>query len=351
VTLAFVDPEERPEVARDLGIPASGAVLVEYGGGRELLLRLGETELTAALLRLLLRGENWIVAVTGHGERRFDGDANHDLRDFGAALKREGFRLHTLDLTGAAGIPDNTGVLIVADPRADFLLGEKALVADFLAQGGNLLWLADPDPTNTSSWLEGQLPVNRLPGAVVDARGAGLGLDDPRHVAVGSYAAHPLTAHLRSLTLFPGVAALVLRAASDDWRPSVLLSSSAASWNETGKIRGEVTRDPQAGEVIGPLPLAVALERNGQRVLVVGDSDFMSNAYLGNGGNLDLGLAMIRWLTANDALIEIPPPVAADARIELSRRSVAVLAAVFLIGIPLTMAATGILLHWRRRRR
>ena len=351
LTLEFVDPRVATEEARELAIPASGAVRVEYRGGSELLLKLSETELTGALLRLLLRGENWVVGITGHGERRFDGDANHDLRDFGAALKREGFRLHTVDLPGAAAIPENTGVLVVADPRVDFRLGEKALVADYLAQGGNLLWLADPDPDNASAWLEGQIPVNRLPGAVIDAQGARLGLDDPRNVAVGSYASHPLTAHLQSLTLFPQVAALGLRAAVDEWQSTVLLSSSAASWNETGEIRGEVSRDRQAGETLGPLALAIALERDGQRILVVGDSDFLSNAYLGNGGNLDLGLAMIRWLTANDALIDIPAPFAVDARIELPRQSVAVLAALFLIGIPLAMTTGGLLVHFRRKRR
>lgn len=353
LTLGFVDPGVATEEARQLAIPASGAVRVEYDGGSELLLlgQVNETGFTAALLRLLLRGENWVVAITGHGERRFDGDANHDLRDFAAALKREGFHLHTVDLPGAPAIPENTAVLVVADPRADFRLVEKALVADYLAQGGNLFWLTDPDPSNTSAWLETQLPVNRLPGAVVDAQGARLGLEDPRQVAVGRYAAHPLTAHLRALTLFPEVAALALRAGGDDWRSSVLFSSSAASWNETGEIRGEVSRNPESGETLGPLPLAVALERDTQRVLVMGDSDFLSNAYLGNGANLELGLAAVRWLTANDTLIAIPPPLAADARIELSRRSVAVLAALFLVGIPLAITVSGFLIHFRRKRR
>ena len=84
---------------------------------------------------------------------------------------------------------------------------------------------------------------------------------------------------------------------------------------------------------------------------MVGDGDFLSNTYLGNGGNLDLGLAMVRWLTDNDELIEIPAPVAPDARIELSRTAVAIIAGVFLVGIPGLMVVAGFTINLLRKRR
>jgi hypothetical protein len=185
----------------------------------------------------------------------------------------------------------------------------------------------------------------------VDAGDAGLGLDDPRMVAVGAYAAHPVTTHLKLLTLFPRVLALEPRAAAEEWTATVLLASSGASWNETGEVRGDVRRDATEGESAGPLPLAVALERGEQRIVVVGDGDFLSNAYLGNGGNLDLGLAMVRWLTYNDALITIPAPAATDARMEMPRQTIAVIAGVFLVGIPLLLVVTGLWITVRRKRR
>ena len=351
IKLAFVDLGESLDEVRELGIPASGAVRVVHNDGSELLLRLGETELTGALQRLLMRKDQWVVAVTGHGERRLDGDANHDLRDFAAALKRDGFQLHSVDLPGAAAIPENTAVLVIADPRAPFLIGEKALIADYLANGGNLLWLADPDPSGSTDWLEEQLPVNRLTGTVVDARGARLGFEDPRLVAAASDGSHPVTAHLQTLILLPHAAALAPRAAADDWTVTTLLSSSAASWNETAEVRGEVSRDAEAGESLGPLPLAVAMERDAQRVVVAGDSDLFSNAYLGNGGNLNLGLAMMRWLTVNDELIDIPAPIAPDARLALSPNATAGLAGTFLVGLPIAFLVAGFTISYARRRR
>ena len=350
MTLTFADPQDQEETARELGIPASGAVQVDYAGGTELLRQLNEVQLTSALQRLLMRGERWVVAVQGHGERRFDGDANHDYRDFARALKRDGFHLHDVNLA-AAPVPGNTGVLVVGDPRVAFMPEEQLAVADHIASGGNLLWFSDSGRADVAPWLWDQLPVSPLPGTVVDAGGAGLGLDDPRMVAVGAYAAHPVTTHLELLTLFPRVLALEPRAAAEEWTTTVLLASSGASWNETGEVRGDIRRDAAAGESAGPLPLAVALERGEQRIVVVGDGDFLSNAYLGNGGNLDLGLAMVRWLTHNDALITIPAPAATDARIEMPRKTVAMVAGIFLVGVPLLLVVTGLWITLRRKRR
>ena len=351
LTLKTVDPKQEADEARRLDIPASGAVNVEYGGGTELLLRLSETTLTSALQWLLVRGEHWIVAIKGHGERRLDGAANHDLRDFGEALQREGYRLHNVDLPATGAIPDNTGLLVIADPRAKLLLTEQAAIADYLARGSNLLWLADPDPTETSAWLEQLLPVNRLPGSVVDALGARLGMEDPRLVPVNHYAVHPVTSHMKAITLLPDTAALNVRAATEEWTSDILMSSSDASWNETGPVKGEVARNPESGETAGPLAVGLALERGEQRVVVLGDSDFLSNAYLGNGGNLDLGLNVVRWLTGNDSLLDIPAPAAPDARLELSPRTVALLAGFFLVLLPFGLIATGLAIRYRRKRR
>jgi len=43
-------------------------------------------------------------------------------------------------------------------------------------------------------------------------------------------------------------------------------------------------------------------ETTQQRIVVVGDGDFLSNAYLGNVGNLDMGLKMVSWLIHEDRL-------------------------------------------------
>ena len=76
-----------------------------------------------------------------------------------------------------------------------------------------------------------------------------------------------------------------------------------------------------------------------------------ANTYLGNGANLQLGINILNWLTLDDALITVPPRTAPDAQLNLSERALAVLAGVFLIGLPGILLISGWLISFQRRRR
>ena len=84
---------------------------------------------------------------------------------------------------------------------------------------------------------------------------------------------------------------------------------------------------------------------------IIGDGDFLSNTYLGNPGNLDLGLNVVRWLSHDDASIDIQVKSAPDTTLVLGNIARAVIAIGFLIGLPLLLLLTGIIIWLRRRRR
>ena len=86
-------------------------------------------------------------------------------------------------------------------------------------------------------------------------------------------------------------------------------------------------------------------------MVVLGDGDFLSNAFLGNGGNLDLGLNLINWLSSDDELIAIPARTSPDTQLVLSEVAVATIGLAFLAVLPLGLAAAGFVIWYRRRRR
>jgi len=143
-----------------------------------------------------------------------------------------------------------------------------------------------------------------------------------------------------------------------------ILRSSDKSWNETGHIpkAGEagdtIRQDADAGEIPGPLDLGFALsrisprpDRKEQRVVVIGDGDFLSNSFLGNGGNRELGQRVFDWLNGDDDQITVPDKSAPDRTLSLTQAELGALSVVFLVGLPLVLAASGMLIWWRRRRR
>ena len=88
-----------------------------------------------------------------------------------------------------------------------------------------------------------------------------------------------------------------------------------------------------------------------QRVVVLGDGDFLSNSFLGNGGNREYGQRVFDWLLGDDAQVQVPDRTAPDRELKLSQGTLALLAVGLLVALPLGLAACGWLLWWRRRRR
>ncbi|MDD5274570.1 MAG: GldG family protein [Methylovulum sp.] len=353
VSLSFIDPDSQPEKTRELAIGAEGLVLVEYQGRTEKLQFVDESTLTNALLHLANAKQRWVTFLTGHGERAPDGIANFDLGQFGKELARRKITALTLNLATVSAIPDNSALLVIAAPAVPLLAGEIDLIKHYIQRGGNLLLLTDPDNKNLDA-LQQQLGIRKLPGIIVDS-GAGLyGIDDPSFVLATAYPPHPVTRGLQIITLYPVAAALEHDKASG-FNAQPLLNSSSKTWTETGAIAGAVGFNANSNEKQGPLTFAYALTRTldnttEQRVIVIGDSDFLANTYLGNVGNLDMGLRLINWLIHDDQYIDIPAKIAIDKSLQLTQTTVALVGFGFLIIIPLLLIGTGFII-WRNRKR
>ncbi len=354
-----VDLTATPEVAREWAIGGAGALVVAYDGRREKVTTLSEAALSQALVRLL-RPPRPAYFLNGHGERSPTGQANHDAGLLGAALVRGGFVLEELDLiTGAA--PALDGVVVVASPRLALLDRELATLLGYLERGGNLLWLMEPAEERNTTLLADYLALAVAPGTVVDPSTASLGLQRTSLIPVVDYGSHPITAGLDAVTLFPTVASLEVQAL-EPWQITPLLRTGTSAWTELDSEPGESTLDPGAGERRGPLLLGVAMERpwqgatgggdaaRQQRVVVLGDGDFLSNAYLGNGANLDLALNIFNWLTRADTLLDIRLTATPDRQLDLSPQALSWLGMGFFLLLPGLSLAMGAWV-WRRRRR
>lgn len=203
-------------------------------------------------------------------------------------------------------------MLVIASPQRGYLAGELRAIERHIEGGGSLLWLLEPDQGPHPAQLLEMLGVTPLPGTVVDPNDADLGLDNPAIAIVNAYPEHPAVEHFRLVTLYPQAAALSLQPTTS-WQARALLTTLPRTWNETGPLKGRVARDPEQGELAGPLVLGYSLERRihdkTQRVIVLCDGDFLSNTYIGNGGNLDLGINLLRWLSGDEGLLDIPSRV------------------------------------------
>ncbi len=374
ITLRFVDPDMEPNKVRAAGVTMDGELVIAYQGRTQHVQRLSEEAITNALQQLARTGQRKIVFLAGHGERNPDGRANFDLGNFGKQLRNKGLQISQLNLTQTPAIPHNTAVLVIASPQVNLFPGEVRLIQDYVQQGGNLLWLAEPGGLHQLGPLAAQLGLKFDPGTVVDPTTRLLGISNAAFAVVARYPQQAVTQNLASVTLFPYAVAMNTDGVKAPWHATPLLRTMPRSWSETGPLEGEVRYD-KGKDVPGPLTIGVALQRpqpphdatphkgdkeeatttkppaGQQRVIVVGDGDFLSNTYLGNGANLELGERMINWLAHDDALIRIPPKAASDTKLAMSPTTGYLIGFGFLFVLPGGLLAAGIVIWLKRRKR
>ncbi len=84
-------------------------------------------------------------------------------------------------------------------------------------------------------------------------------------------------------------------------------------------------------------------------MVVVGDSDFASNAFLGMAGNRDLALNIINWLAQQENLISVRPRDPEDRRITLSQGQDRMIFWFTVFIVPGLLIAAAVHTWWRRR--
>jgi ABC-type uncharacterized transport system involved in gliding motility auxiliary subunit len=381
IEIEFVDPSKDPVKVKDYKIDQPGEVVVEYQGRREALRVLSESTVTGALQRLMDSGEHYVVFLEGHGERTLnpsssdeEGASQNGYVQLAQALREKGLKVQGLNLVKTPKVPDNTSVLVVASPTQKLLDGEIRIIDDYVKEGGNLLWLNDPAQPPGLEAVGKTLGITWENGFAVFPDYKELGSGSPAVYLATDYPPNPVTRDFVDVTAFPLVRPLTFDQDADraaGWDVLPLLQTSDRSWLETGPMQGPITFDDKAGDKIGPLTIGLTMSRPApqstapdakakpdadkpgvrvQRVAVVGDSDFLADANLGQLGNKQLGLNLIQWLASRDALLNIDVPKAPDTSLYLAGWTTWLVAVGYTLVLPVLLLGYGIT-RWVRRRR
>lgn len=260
----------------------------------------GERAVSAAILRLAHPVRRTICFSSGHGE--FDPESPHPVG--GASALARSLALGGYEIRRLAGtereIPADCGLLVVAGPRTMFTAQEIESVSSFLSRGGRALVLVD-DPH-----AAGLAPLLRVWGVELAPAPGG-----PRGAAVPAleYAAHDAARDMDNiLAVFSSPC--VVRPADD-----------APAGNRADKPRAEPIVFASVSDLGPRYPVAVASElaasgaggpRGATRLVVFGDSEFVSNGMLAGGreGNAMLFAAAANWLAGSPR--PRMPPAASD---------------------------------------
>ena len=383
ISIQYVDPDKNPALARQHQVQQYGTIVLNYKGRSERVTADTEQDITNGIIKVTTGTQRKVYFTQGHGEKDpISADQREGYSGLADALKGENYTVDKIVLAQTPAVPDDASMVVIAGPKTDFFPNEIDALKTYLGKFGKVLLALDPPDKPEDPALTGLITLARSYGievgndVVVDPRARMMGAEADVPFAA-SYPEHPITERFSVLTLYPLVRSVTPVAGGVEGRTGQpLVETSGDSWAETD-VKGlltsrQATIEPDKGDKQGPIPIAAAVAvaepppsnvaegsvvpsslndgtKPETRLVVVGDSDFGTNAVLGVSGNRDLFMNMAGWLTQQENLISIRPKEAGDRRIILTADQQRVLTLTSLFFIPAFIFGTGVYTWWRRR--
>jgi hypothetical protein len=375
LSFKLVDPMRDPVTTKAMNISNVGTIVVQCDNSRQDVARdamfdipdpydtpdakpkfTGEQAITSAILNVTSGIKRLVTFVKGHGEASISGYQPRDIAGLNELLSRENYDVDEIVLF-ENDIDPRTSVLAIVAPQQDFLDSEIEKLRSYVkGNKGHLLIALDPGKTfqKLEKLVFQEFGVLYNDDIIVDPRG----IQRNYWTVAPALIEHPITSpiiekemlglmfHCRSLTI----------EAKEGSRIDPILKTIDKAWakrevkpGETIAIEFEEGRDIQ-----GPLNMGVVVDRigvaSGSRALLLGDSDFFSNGYIGALANRDLLINGINWMVGQYQMITLRPRVLEMPRIVFEESDTGKIFTLCVIAMPLLIVLIGGVVYLARRR-
>ena len=330
----------------------------------------GEAEISAAIKRLVMRLPH-VGFLKGHGERSIykEGDREYKRfssdKSFMSALINQGFDVE--EVTLEKEIPAEIDILVISELRSALTSAERAYLDRYIERGGNLLILGEPTAQDRMNPVAESFGVQFMSGRLVrpsEVYQADLIQSIPTDAGVALWDGLAYMREREGCVAMPGSAGLTYTPDKGYSMTPILVSDTVGCWNEVGTknfMEGTITYDSLSGDRMGPFITAMALTRQvndkEQRVVIVGDSDCISNGEFASGRkgvpamNYTLVRSAFYWLSYEEVPVRITYPELIDDYLFVSEDGMEFLSVLFMGILPALLAMAGMIIWIRRKGR
>ena len=332
----------------------------------------GELLFTSAILSVSNPRQLKAYALQGHGEPSLESEEKQTgFSKFAGVLTENNILYAPLELVGAQDIPADCNLLLILGALHPLRSDELDKIDRYLKQGGRLLALFNYYTLAKSTKLE-ELMLNWgvyvghnvVQDKKFSANGSG------EDIVVSQFGTHPLarpfgTARSRLQIFLPRS---ITPAESGKLPAGAAQVDVLATTSPEGRVISDIRTDGSSGprwvpapnDPVGPIPLAVAVEKGGirgvaegrgsTRLVVAGDSIFLSNLAIDALANHEFASHAVNWLLARNELIgNLGPRPIKEYKLILDQSQLRAARWILILGLPGAVLAVGFLVWVRRR--
>jgi ABC-type uncharacterized transport system involved in gliding motility auxiliary subunit len=385
----IVDPDRNPQEAQRFKVTSYGQIVLSRGKASYTIDSDTEEQLTNGILHLLETTKKAVYVLQGEGEVPLDDFTRKGMGTAKQTLTGKGFDVKALFLVQTGRVPDDAAVVIVPSPSRDLLPQARDALERYYQGGGKVLIMVDPQtPAEVRSWLGPAFHVDAPGGVIIDPVSRLLGGDFAVPI-VTQYPFNDITQNFTLATAFPVSTPLVPQAKGTGVTITPVVKSSDSSYVKVN-LESKNIRFEQGTDVKGPVILAVEVtpapggatpgattaggttsagttsagttsagttppassgKPGGPKgsAVIIGNSGFIQNTYIGLVGNRDLFTSAVAWLTQTGNLVSIAPRTSPFDPFIIGGTQGRYLFLGSVIGVPLVLLLIGGAVYTRRR--
>ncbi|MCB0379458.1 MAG: Gldg family protein [Bdellovibrionales bacterium] len=337
---------QEPELAKKFQVGnEESSLFIVFKDRIHRVTELSEPEVTSGILQLTSKAK--VVYFTqNHGEKQLNGDNSFGLSHFRQEMERLHYQLRALTTDK---VPEDAAFIAVVGPRKPFSDEELEGLRSYVRRGGGLLLAIDPGEAHDLAGLAKTFGIE-FQNSFVFAGESKKAAQPELSVFVRSSGAHHD----------------ILNSLDDKNRPLWFMGSSLKlAPRELGGLK--VTPllaypeqsisyqdiDPKSPVVQKGVQLAAAIVEGGegekyQRVVVTGDSDFLSNQFFSQHGNFDFSLNLMAYLSKAKDIIGFRPHKAATTYLIMTQTQMNLYFLFFVVPFVLLFFIVALFLKLRR---
>lgn len=362
----IVDPQIELERVKKYDITGDQPIMVIESGDRFLKVQeMSENNITNTLVQLEGGRKKKLYYVTEHEELAADDmESAGGAGAFFAQLRNENYELLPLNIMRMVQVPEDADAVLLVGLKTGLLPEESAQITRYLKFGGRLFVATDPGMSNTLLQILAPMGIDTRDSIIVDQQirmfaGPQLGVQP----LITDYGDHPITSKMEGLRTTYQMACHISSRPVEGVTVTELARSSESAWAESNlKMlleEGKVSLDD--ADTQGPVAVAVASEGYATpasteapligtaRTVIFCDSDFLTNRWVAQLGNMDLAVNSLSWLTGKESSITIRPKERSMSNLVITEDEMTNIFFLTVLIMPELLLIAGLLVWWRRR--